>query len=82
MPFLIASMFHDLFLTSVMKTFFSGLMFAIDLSPLNSSRISCIFSSLLDLLLSLIPCLIDLLADVSHLGLVFSVHVFSSFDEG
>ena len=82
MPFLIASMFHDLFLTSVMKTVFSCLMFAIDLSPLNSSRISCIFSCLLDLLLSLIPCMIDLLADVSHLGLVFSVHVFSSFDGG
>ena len=26
--------------------------------------------------------LFDLLADVSHLGLVCSVHVFSSFDEG
>ena len=56
-------------------------MLAIDLSSLNSSRISCIFSWLLDLLLSLIPCLIDLLADVSHLGLVFSVNLFSSFDE-
>ena len=31
------------------------------------------FSCLLDLLLSLIPCLIDLLADVSHLGLFFFV---------
>ena len=82
MPFLIASMFPDLFLTCVMKTFFSCLMLAIDLSPLNSSRISCTFSCFLDLLLSLIPCLIDLLADVSHLGLVFSVHVFSFFDEG
>ena len=64
------------------ENFFSCLMFAIELSPLNYSRISCIFSCLLDLLLSLIPCLIDLLADVSHLGLVFSVHVFPSFDEG
>ena len=26
--------------------------------------------------------LFDVLADVSHLGLVFSVNLFSSFDEG
>ena len=81
MPFLIASMFPDLFLTSVMKTFF--LSYVCDRSQSTEFFKNIIyFPCLLDLLLSLIPCLIDLLADVSHLGLVFSVHVFSSFDEG
>ena len=41
-------------------------MLAVDLIPLNSSRISCIyFSCLVDLLLSLIPCLIFLPMSIS-----------------
>ena len=57
-------------------------MLAIDLIPLTSSRIFCTLSCRLDLLLSLIPCLI-FFADVSLSGpYVFSVHMFSSFDEG
>ena len=60
--------------------FFLVLMLAIDLIPLNCSRIFCTCSCLLDLL-SLIPCLVFLLMSF-HLGLVFSVHIFSSLDEG
>ena len=62
------------FLLVLMIPVFLVLTFAIDLIPLNSSRISCIFSCLLDLLVSLIP-LFDLLADVSHLSLLLSVHI-------
>ena len=43
-PFLVASLFPDLFLICVMRTFFLlVLVHAIDLIPLNPSRISCIF---------------------------------------
>ena len=44
------------------------------LIALNSSSISCIFSSFGSFVVS--DSLFDLLADVSHLGLVFSVHIF------
>ena len=63
---LVASMCPDSFLVCVMRTFFVlVLMLPIDLIPMNSSRISSIFSCLLDLLLSLIPRLIFLLMSVT-----------------
>ena len=75
---LVASMFHDLFLTCVMRTFFFlVLMLAIDLIPLNSSRISCISQSFGSFVVS--DSLVDLLADVSHLSLVFFCPYFLVF---
>ena len=52
------------------------LMLAIVLMLLNCSRILCTFCCLLDVLLSLIP-VFDPFADVSQLGHLFLVHVFS-----
>ena len=48
---------------------------ACDLIALNSSSISCIFPSLWDLLLSLIPCLIFMLMSLTW-ALIFSFHIF------
>ena len=70
-------MLSNLFLICVMRTlFFLVLMLATFLNPLNSSKSACIFPCLLDLLLSLISCLIFLLM----LGLVFSVRIFRLSD--
>ena len=56
-------------------------MLATDLNPVNSSRIACAFlMSFGSFVVS--DSLFDFLADVYHLGLVFSVHIFSSFDDG
>ena len=61
--------------------FFLVLVLTIDLLPWNSSRFSSILSCFLDLLLSLIPCLIFLLMSLS-LGPSLSCPCFSSLDEG
>ena len=62
----------------------NSLFFRIDVcdyrNPLSSSSIACIFVSFGFSVVS--DTLFDLFADVSHLGLVLSVHISSSFDEG
>ena len=70
MPSLVASMFPDLFLTSVRLRI-----------PLNSSRIYyALFSCLVDLSLCLLPCLIFLLMSLTWA--LSSLSIFSPFKEG
>ena len=71
MPFLDASISASLFLTNGVRTFFFlDLMFAMCFIPLNSSRILCIFSCLLALLV-VSYTLFDLFADLVSTLLVF-----------
>ena len=55
-------------------------MFATFRHHLNSSRIACIFHAFLGTF-TVSDTLLDLLADVSHLGLVSCVHISSSSEE-
>ena len=71
--FLVASMSPVSILKSVVRIFFFVVwIFAIDCIPYNSPRMFCAFSCLLDLF-DVSDSFFDLLAEVSHLGLLFSV---------
>ena len=74
-----ASMSLASFLLCVIRRLlFLVLVFAIGLIPLMSVLHFLKFSDIL----SLIPFFFDLFVDVTHSGLVFSVLLSSSFDEG